>query len=303
MSKEIVKAQNTIATFTPANLAEALTFAKLLSESDLVPKDYKGKAGNCLVAMQMGAELGVPPMQALQNIAVINGRPAVWGDLILALVQKSPHYEWHSETFDEATMTAFCTMKRKGAPEAHTVAFSKADAEKARLWGKEGPWTAYPKRMLTLRARAFCARDVFADALKGIAVAEEVADYDVEVTVERTAPAMPRELPAPVAMPQPVEAPEPQAVQPEEPKAPEAQALPEGYVQLTSVTPGRSGKRKDGSAYQAYEISWAGGKEECFSTRLYATAQECLAEKRPVKLTVERRANGQLHVTDIAPLA
>src|ERR1700675_2806847 len=70
-----------LAAFTPVNLTEAVALAKLIASSELAPKDYKGKPGNCLIAMQLGAELGVAPMQAIQNIAVINGRPSVWGDL------------------------------------------------------------------------------------------------------------------------------------------------------------------------------------------------------------------------------
>jgi hypothetical protein len=283
-----------IQTFTPQNLSEAMTFAKLLAESDLVPKDYKGKPGNCLVAMQMGAELGVAPMQAIQNIAVVNGRPAVYGDLLLALVQRSPSYESHQELFDEKTMTATCVMKRKGDPEPHLSSFSKADAEKAKLWGKEGPWTNYPKRMLQLRARSFCARDTFADALRGIAMAEEVADYaEFNATAERVAPAMPRELSA---------APEP-TVPPAEPET-QGPQLPPDIVHLVAAKPGRNGERKDGSKYQAYDLEWADKdgkpcKEETFSKTVFAKAQEAIAEKKLVKLTIETRSTGQRHITSI----
>ena len=45
--------------------------------------------------------------------------------------------------------------------------------------GKQGPWTQYPKRMRQMRARAFALRDVFADILKGMPIAEELQDYPV----------------------------------------------------------------------------------------------------------------------------
>ncbi len=63
---------------SPQTFEQALTFSKYLAESDLVPKDFKGRPGNCLVAIQWGAELGLKPLQAMQNLAVINGRPALW---------------------------------------------------------------------------------------------------------------------------------------------------------------------------------------------------------------------------------
>jgi|GEM_PF-501901 len=175
---------NTLATvenkpfdLSPQTFEQALTFADYLAESDLVPKDFKGKAGNCLIAMQWGAELGLKPLQALQNLAVINGRPSLWGDAVLALVIASPLCEYVSETDDGTTAT--CTVKRRGGPEQFR-AFSMEDAKLAGLLGKQGPWTQYPKRMRQMRARAFALRDVFPDVLRGVAVAEELMDTPTE---------------------------------------------------------------------------------------------------------------------------
>lgn len=152
----------------PQNLEEAFKFADIISKSGMVPSDYKGNAGNVLVAVQMGAEIGMKPMQALQNIAVINGRPALWGDGLLAVCQASSVCEYITESFDDKTMTATCRAKRKNSPHESITTFSQKDAETAKLWGKQGPWTQHQKRMLQMRARGFCLRDTFADVLKGI---------------------------------------------------------------------------------------------------------------------------------------
>lgn len=158
---------------TPSNLQEAMEFSKIIANSDLVPRDYKGKPGNVLVAVQMGSELGLSPMQSLQGIAMINGRPAVWGDALLALVQAHPDFEWIKETQSETVAT--CILKRRGMDE-RVIQFSMVDAQKAGLWNKEGPWKTYPRRMLQMRARGFALRDTFADALKGVITAEEARD-------------------------------------------------------------------------------------------------------------------------------
>ncbi|TAM07222.1 MAG: hypothetical protein EPN70_03350 [Paraburkholderia sp.] len=160
---------------SPRSLEEALRFADYLADSDLVPKDFKGKPGNVLVAMQWGAELGLKPMQSLQNIAVINGRPALWGDAVLALVLASPACEYIEEW--EESGTAYCKAKRRGKPE-DIQTFSDEDAKKAGLIGKQGPWSQYPKRMKKMRARAFTLRDNFADVLKGIPIAEDIMDIE-----------------------------------------------------------------------------------------------------------------------------
>ena len=163
---------------SPQSFEQALTFSQYLADSDLVPKDFKGKAGNCLIAVQWGAELGLKPMQAMQNLAIINGRPSLWGDAVLALVRASSLCEYGMETDDGHTAT--CRVKRRGDPAEQIRTFSMEDAKAAGLAGKQGPWSQYPKRMRQMRARAFALRDVFPDVLRGLPVAEELMDTPPE---------------------------------------------------------------------------------------------------------------------------
>lgn len=166
--------------FAPQSLKEAMDFSAILADSSFVPKDFQGKPGNVLVAIQWGMELGLQPMQAMQNIAVINGRPSLWGDAVLAMVLASPVCEDVVEYFEgtpgQDDYTAVCVAKRKGKQDK-IGRFSIAQAKKAKLWTKQGPWQDYPERMLQMRARAFALRDQFPDVLKGMPIAEEVMDY------------------------------------------------------------------------------------------------------------------------------
>lgn len=151
-----------------------MAVADFLSKSSMVPKGMVNKPADILIAMEMGLQIGVPMMQAIQDIAVINGKPCMYGDGLLAVVQGHRDYEWIEEKV--VNDVASCTIKRKNH-EPHTVTFSKDDAKKAALWGKQGPWSQYPDRMLKMRARGFCIRDIFSDALRGIKTDEEVNDY------------------------------------------------------------------------------------------------------------------------------
>jgi len=121
---------------------------------------------------------GLKPLQALQNIAVINNVPAVWGDALVALVRGSGLCEYIKQDWDAATKTAICSVKRRGEPE-ETRTFSEEDARLAGHLNKD-TYKKNLQRMLSIRARAFALRDVFADVLKGLKVAEEVEDYPVE---------------------------------------------------------------------------------------------------------------------------
>jgi hypothetical protein len=185
--------------FAPANLTEAIQFSDLLASSSIVPKAYQGKPQDILVCVQWGYEMGLAPMQALQNIAVINGKPSVYGDAAMALVQASPVCEDVEEYFedtDKPNFVAVCVASRKGRKPV-TVKFSVEDAKRAGLWGKQGPWSAYPKRMMQMRARGFALRDAFPDVLKGMITAEEAQDYPEETKPVQAKPDNPLDLVAP----------------------------------------------------------------------------------------------------------
>ena len=157
---------------------EAMRFATLVAKSEFAPKDFRGKPESCLLAVQHGQELGLSPMQSLQSIAVVNGRPAVYGDTALAVVKGSAVCEWVRETIegDGDSMTAVCQAKRRGDPHPVEGRFSMADAKRAGLASKD-VWKSYPRRMLQMRARGFALRDAFPDVLRGLVTAEEAQDY------------------------------------------------------------------------------------------------------------------------------
>lgn len=169
----------TLPTLNPTNMTEAMEFSKFLSTSTHIPKDFQGNPNNILVAIQWGYEIGLAPMQALQNIAVINGRPSLWGDSMIAVCKAHPDWRGISETYIEEEDKAVCIVKRHvhGEIEETRSEFSYKDAQRANLTNKPGPWKNYPKRMLQLRARGFALRDAFPDAIKGLITTEEAIDY------------------------------------------------------------------------------------------------------------------------------
>lgn len=171
----------------PKNMGEAMQLATMIANSQLAPKNFANKPEDTLVAMMMGNEVGLNPMQAIQNIAVINGRPCIWGDAMLALVQNHNSFGGIEETFEESTLTATCIVWRKNGTK-HTQTFSQRDAEVAGLWGRN-TWKQYPKRMLSMRARGFALRNQFADALLGLITREEAEDIPVKEAIQQASQA------------------------------------------------------------------------------------------------------------------
>ena len=176
-------------------------FAVKAARSGMVPKDFVGKEDAICIAVQMGSELGLPPMQSLQNIAVVNGRPSIWGDAMPALCRASGVVrsirEWHDGEGDN--LMFYCEAIRKDDLNPVVGKFGVLDAKRAGLWketpqiqkrGRDGstymadsgPWYSYPHRMLQMRARGFALRDAFPDVLRGLLSAEEAADIPFEAT-------------------------------------------------------------------------------------------------------------------------
>jgi hypothetical protein len=165
---------------------DALRYAKVIAASGLLPASFLRSDADptaaAFVAIQLGAEVGLSPMASVQNIAVINGKPGLYGPAMLAVVEASGKLENFEEWIEGEgeAMVAHCRVKRYGRPERVT-SFSWTDAKKAQLTGKRGPWTEYPKRMMQARARSFALRDTFPDILAGLSQSvEELRDIPAD---------------------------------------------------------------------------------------------------------------------------
>lgn len=200
--------QGEIAPIIPSTLEDAMRMAKFICAANLAPASYQDAQKNpdpqkIVVGILKALEVGMAPITGLSNIAIINNRPCIWGDGAMALVQAKGLIDQFAEFFEGAEKaaaakedaagevdhtptirdfsddyTAVCRIWRRGQSTPYEGRFSVRDAKRAHLWGngKKIPWIEHPKRMLKMRARGFALRDGFADALAGLAIAEEVQD-------------------------------------------------------------------------------------------------------------------------------
>jgi hypothetical protein len=170
----------------PRNIDEIFRLASAIAKSGMAPKDMSTPE-KLTVAIMTGLELGLPPIFAINKIAVINGRPTLWGDAIPGLLWSRNFKIDEALTGEGENRCATCTVTRPHGEQV-TRTFGVKDAKKAGLWGKSGPWTQYPDRMLSMRARAFAARDGASDVLGGLYLREEMEDVPAE-PVDITPPA------------------------------------------------------------------------------------------------------------------
>ena len=167
-----------------------------------------------LIGIMKGVEVGLPPITALSTIAIINNRPCVWGDGIMALLWRSgqlvkveKYFEGGNERTadpieDEAgnidyaptlrdfpdSFTAVYRLWRNGVETPFEGRFSVRDARRAKLWGnaRKRPWIEHPKRMLQHRALGTPISEGFSDCLMGLAIREIAEDMTVEGEAAKT---------------------------------------------------------------------------------------------------------------------
>ena len=158
----------------PQSIEEVFRMATAIAKSGMAPRDMSS-AEKLTVAIMYGLEIGIPPMMAVNKIAVVNGRPTLWGDAIPALLLSRGFKIRESFAGEGKDRHAICVVVR---PDGEQIArsFGIQDAITAGLWGKAGPWKQYPDRMLQMRARGLASRDGAADVLSGMYLAEEVQD-------------------------------------------------------------------------------------------------------------------------------
>jgi hypothetical protein len=160
-----------------AEMNEYKNLAIELAKSDLIPQSFK-KPQDAWYAILYGRDLGLTPIYSLNNISVINGKPGLSADAMLAICRRSPEYGGFTvdvETDQECRVT-LRRLFANGVSEIREVSFSIAEAKQAGLLdGKSQMYRKYPKRMLRARATAFACRDLFSDLLAGSYSQEELA--------------------------------------------------------------------------------------------------------------------------------
>ena len=133
------------------------------------------KLDEAMACISYGESLGIGAKLALDCTMIVNGKMTVWGDALGAITYKSGLMDYKEESFDYATNTAICTIKRKDMSKPETRTFSFEQAQMAGLFGK-GVWAKYPHRMAAQRAKTYAFRDIFPDVLQGVITTEEAQE-------------------------------------------------------------------------------------------------------------------------------
>ena len=158
----------------------AQRMSKALATSTIVPKEYQNNLSNCLIALEMAGRLGASPLMVMQNLYIVNGRPAWSSQYIVAMINSSRKYktelQYHIEgTGDKMSCYAFVEDWNDHQVKGPVITMAMAKAE-GWLDKNGSKWKTMPEVMIRYRAASFFGRINCPDMIMGIYSTDEVID-------------------------------------------------------------------------------------------------------------------------------
>lgn len=168
----------------PNGFAVAFNMASCLAESTIVPREYQRNVGNCMIAIEMASRIDTSPMMVMQNLYIVNGRPAWSSQWIVAMINSSKRYKTELQFefgYDRDDGGLSCRAWAEDY-SGHKVCGPKITMNMARAEGwvdKNGSkWKTMPEVMIQYRAASFFGRMNCPDMIMGIYSADEA--YEIE---------------------------------------------------------------------------------------------------------------------------
>lgn len=174
----------------------AQRIARMLGQSALIPKDYQNNIPNCMIALEMAQRIGASPLQVMQNIYVVHGRPAWSSQFLIATFNASGNFSplrYEEDDQEGGRTRAVATDKGTGEMlDGVWVSMKMAEAEG---WiNKNGSkWKTMPQLMRRYRAAAFFVRQFAPELSMGMHTQEEVMDiteYQKPQAAEKKRPSL-----------------------------------------------------------------------------------------------------------------
>lgn len=177
--------------------------ADMLSKASIIPQQYRGKPGDCLIAMDMANRMGISPIMVMQSSQVVQGNFMWRGTACKALIDgcgkfKNSRYIMVGK---EGTPTWGCKMAatrtRTGEQVFGPVVTWKMAVDEGWVNKNGSKWKTMPELMLRYRAASFFAKTECPEVLMGFQTAEEQMDIvEIEGLAEQLPPSVPTaELP------------------------------------------------------------------------------------------------------------
>ena len=159
---------------------QLLRASQMLSQSSIVPQNYRGKPQDCFIAAEMAARMNTSPIFVMQNLYVVKGKPSWAGQACMAMINACGKFKnvRHVYVGQKGTDSRGCYVTAERISDGEMVQGTEVNMSmvKAEGWISNPKWKNMPEQMLAYRASAFFARVHCPEALMGLQTYEEVID-------------------------------------------------------------------------------------------------------------------------------
>lgn len=164
--------------------------ASALASSTIIPTDFQGNVGNCLIALELAHRLSISPFIVLQSLYIVHGKPSFSASFIIAQINSSGRYaeslQFKIEGKGDDKQCIAWTIDKNGVVQegpAVSIRMAKAEGWFQRSGSK---WQTIPELMLRYRAATWFGRLYVPELLLGMQSQEELEDIRViDVTPEK----------------------------------------------------------------------------------------------------------------------
>jgi hypothetical protein len=275
-----------------SNIDRAWKFSDTLAKSAIIPDTFRGNTASCLIALDMASRMKRNPLEVMQALFIVHGKPSFSSSFLIALINSCGYYEPLRFQFSGEGETRACFAWTVDKRTGEKVEGPEISIEMARIEGwlnrSGSKWKTMPEVMLRYRAAAFFSRLYCPDLVGGFHTTEEAQETQetqesaalTELTSERASLqdlqsemlASKSKQPA-ASLPKPLPAPAPAPVKEPAPKKTKTEAQQQ---------PPEPGDFPFGDEAPVHELSAA--EKEAVNKASASEAEETLREKVEVLL-------------------
>ena len=166
--------------------AAFMQLARDMAESDIIPKDFRGKPANVFLAIEMAHRLGLGTMEVMQNLYVVHGTPSLSSKFLIGLANRSGRFRGglrFEVTGDGERMAVRCYATDRETAEELEVTVTMAQAKRAG-WTKNSKYVEMPEQMCSYRAATFFVRRYCPEVMLGMMTVDEANELPRSVAIE-----------------------------------------------------------------------------------------------------------------------
>lgn len=157
--------------------------AYMLADSPTVPDHLQGHPEDIVATILNGRELGLAPMESINNLYMVNGKISLSGKTMLGLIRKAGHRPKLDITTKGTTIECYRLIEDGTQELQGVVGFNEDDVKTAKL-SKKDTYIEYPQMMMAWRAVSMAARFFYSDCITAGAYTPEEVDMEAFVTDE-----------------------------------------------------------------------------------------------------------------------